>query len=331
MEDRDPQLLAARLAQHYPLLDFGPRAGFEKAFLHRSVVAKAGELLVTGGYTSPIQGTIGEMPDLAAVNLCCVGSIDYQVERLHLRIQENRPLFYATGVEYSYSSEHFNGLIFHLDRKRLVATAAAMAGLGAPLHRLAAQVEAPRVVAFDAGLNERLIKLLMRVFSLLDDPHPDFAAELDFLGVDDLVYRTMAKLLCPGLLALRVDGGVDSVPARERVFEDLLEWLRSDLVAPISLTAMEQRTGYSRRTLQLAFHQRFGCGPVQWVRRERLEQVRLALLDPASGDTVGSIASRFGYSSLAAFSRDFALRYGQRPSELLRLGKQSLSPKREGG
>jgi AraC-like DNA-binding protein len=74
----------------------------------------------------------------------------------------------------------------------------------------------------------------------------------------------------------------------------------------------------------LAFQQRFGCGPVQWVRQQRLEQVRLALLDPEPGDTVGRIAQRFGYSSLPVLSRDFTLRYGQRPSELLRLGKRDL-------
>jgi AraC-like DNA-binding protein len=170
-----------------------------------------------------------------------------------------------------------------------------------------------------------LIKLLFREFALLDDPAPELAAELRCLGVDDLVYRTIVQLLCPGLEALQVNRARDAGSSRERVFEELLEWIRAHLTTPITLTAMEQHTGYSRRTLQLAFQQRFGCGPVQWVRQQRLEQVRLALLDPEPGDTVGRIAQRFGYSSLAVLSRDFTLRYGQRPSELLRLGKRDLN------
>jgi AraC-like DNA-binding protein len=52
--------------------------------------------------------------------------------------------------------------------------------------------------------------------------------------------------------------------------------------------------------------------------------VRLALLAPDRDDTVGEIARRFGYRSLATFSRDFAQRYGQRPSDVLRMGKRSI-------
>lgn len=323
LEDRDPQLLASRLSHHYSLLDFGPRPGFERTFLHRSTVTKLGELVLTGGYSSPVQGAMGETPEVAAVNICCTGNIDYLIDRRCLRIDQSIPLFYSSGMEYSYNSGHFNGLIFHLDRKRLIATAAAMAGFGPSLLKFEAQVEAPRVFAFDRRRNERLIRFLLRVFALLDDPYPDFPAELSCLGIDDLVYRTLAQLLCPRLTAVQDNQHSDAAISREAIFNDLLEWLRSDLTTSVSLTAMEQRTGYSRRTLQLAFHQRFGCGPVQWVRRQRLEQVRQALLDPSAGETVSSIAVRFGYSSLGALSRDFSARYGQRPSDLLRLSKRS--------
>lgn len=48
--DRDAQALAARLAQHYSLLDFGPRLGSERSFLHRSSSARAGDLLLTCGF-----------------------------------------------------------------------------------------------------------------------------------------------------------------------------------------------------------------------------------------------------------------------------------------
>jgi AraC-like DNA-binding protein len=32
-------------------------------------------------------------------------------------------------------------------------------------------------------------------------------------------------------------------------------------------TEAMKRSGYSRRNLQLVFQHRFGCGPIQWVRR----------------------------------------------------------------
>ncbi len=55
--------------------------------------------------------------------------------------------------------------------------------------------------------------------------------------------------------------------------------------------------------------------------RERLEQARRNLLNPGPGDSVGSIASRYGLSSLSVFSRDFHSCYGLRPSDLLREGR----------
>jgi len=78
--DRDPQALAARLAQHYALLDFGPRRGWERQFVHRSSSAVAGKLILACGYTSPIQGQIGEREGTGAINLCFPGRAVYRVE-----------------------------------------------------------------------------------------------------------------------------------------------------------------------------------------------------------------------------------------------------------
>ncbi len=91
---------------------------------------------------------------------------------------------------------------------------------------------------------------------------------------------------------------------------------------PITLTSLERRTGYGRRTLQLAFQERCGCGPMHWIRSRRLELARQALLHPGPSDTVGGIAAQFGFASLATFSRDFAKAFGQRPSDLLRLSRR---------
>ena len=57
--DIDPQALATKLAQHFPLLEFAPRDVRANPFLHRASTAKAGELTLTSGYTSPIHGCIG--------------------------------------------------------------------------------------------------------------------------------------------------------------------------------------------------------------------------------------------------------------------------------
>ncbi len=102
----------------------------------------------------------------------------------------------------------------------------------------------------------------------------------------------------------------------------MLEWIGANLQSPINLTQLEQRSGYSRRNLQLAFSQRFGCGPIQWVRRQRLGLARQHLLNPSPSDSVAGISSKLGFSNLSAFSRDFHNTYGIRPSEMLREGRR---------
>jgi AraC-like DNA-binding protein len=118
---------------------------------------------------------------------------------------------------------------------------------------------------------------------------------LQHLQIDDPIYRNLALILCPQIETLAKPDA-------------------------INLTQLEQRSGYSRRSLQLVFQQRFGCGPIQWIRRQRLEQARQALLHPEPDDSVGRIAARYGFSSLAVFSREFSNHFGLRPSELLREG-----------
>ena len=323
--DRDPQALASRLAQHYALLDFGPRLGWERRFLHRSSSAAAGDLLLTCGYTSPIQGTIGENPGVGSLNLCYAGRSHYQVEQRHLQITPERPLFFAPGQQYHYTVDHFNGMAFHVDLRRLRATATAMAGLGISERRFHPDLEEARVLPSGSGHNRRLLRLLRQQFSLLDDAALESCGLLQHLQVDDLIYRTLALLLFPKLAALLEEGEENPLPGRTRIFEELLEWMRDNLHRPVALSELERLSGYSRRHLQTTFQQRFGCGPIQWLRQQRLEQARQALLNPDPQESVTAVARRHGFSSLAVFSREFQARYRLRPSDLLREGRRQHS------
>jgi transcriptional regulator GlxA family with amidase domain len=104
----------------------------------------------------------------------------------------------------------------------------------------------------------------------------------------------------------------------------LLDWVLAALQRPISLTDMESFSGYSRRSLQKAFHQRFGMGPMQWLRRQRLQQAR-QMIDTAEGKLkLGAIAQACGSTNQASFSRDFREVFGVKPSELGRLHHTSV-------
>jgi len=270
--DRDPQVLAARLAQHYTLLDFGPRDAAEGDFLHRSSTAAAGDLLLTCGYTSPIQGRIGERPGVGSINLCFAGRSRYECGGRDLEILPEQPLYFSPGWEYSYTVDHFNGMAFHVDLQRLRATAAAMAGLGVSERRFSSDLDQPRVLCRSTPRIGGLLELLRREFALLDGCPALPIGYWAHLPVDDLIYRTLTLLLFPRLARLLEQPELTPSIGRERVLAELVEWMDANLHRPLGLTELERRSGYSRHSLQLAFQQRFSCGPIQWIRQQRLER-----------------------------------------------------------
>jgi AraC-like DNA-binding protein len=318
--DTDPQALASRLAQHYDLREFAPCNAGGGRFLHRSASAAAGDLTLTCGYTSPIQGAIGERPGCGAINICLAGQATYAVEGRALTIAPQRPLYFAPGQEYGYQTDHFSGMAFQMELARLQATAAAMAGPGVAPGRVGADLQQPRVVEDRKGCS--LLPLLQRQASPLDDGNSLAAAYLPHLQLDDLLYRTLALILMPQLRQLLAEDNGGETRDKRGIIGDLVEWIDGHLEEPIALCVLERRSGYSRRSLQLAFQRHYGCGPVQWIRRRRLERARQALLNPGPEDSVGSLARRFGYRNLPAFSREFRLRFGQAPSLLLREGRR---------
>jgi AraC-like DNA-binding protein len=320
--DRDPEVLAQRLAQHYPLLDFGPRQGHKSSFLHRTSTCQTGDLILSCGYTTPIRGTIGAQEGIGSVNMILSGNIRYEAGGKEMVVDAHRPFFFSPGQEYRYTiSDHFNGVVFHIDLQRLRQTAASMAGLGVSERRFCQDLDLVRALQPRSRRSEALLQVLRQTLRLLDHPELELTGDLDHLRVDDLIYRNLALLLFPRLEALiQTDDRKRS--ERERIFDDVLEWTLANLHRPISLSQLEQRSGYSRRNLQLAFQQRFGCGPIQWVRQQRLDQARRELLNPETDDSVASVSARYGFSSPCVFSRDFKARFGLRPSEVLREGKR---------
>ena len=135
--------------------------------------------------------------------------------------------------------------------------------------------------------------------------------------------QLLCQLLCGDLIAAALQQRPTARGSKAQIIDDLLQWIASHLHQPILLDDLVRESGYSQRSLRNIFHDRFQCGPVQWIRQQRLERARQLLLAAPQGTTVSSVAGDCGYDHLSQFSRDFRSAYGLRPSELLREGRRA--------
>lgn len=100
--------------------------------------------------------------------------------------------------------------------------------------------------------------------------------------------------------------------------EELTTYMSNNLSEPLNLTILEKYSHYSRRSLQYAFRQKFGCTITQWIRSQRLDQAFRLLKEGHVSDNVTSIANACGYRSVSLFSIEFQKRFHVKPSVLLR-------------
>jgi len=165
------------------------------------------------------------------------------------------------------------------------------------------------------GPERELLGLLRQALPLLEgsDGSRGSPPPLAARALAHWILQTLALLL---LLEPERGGALDTATDRDRRFEALIAHIEANLHRSLSLPELSERSGWSTRSLQYAFQRRFGCGPMQWVRRRRLEAARQALQGADPAETVAHIARRCGYVNLSSFNRDILRTYGRPPSAL---------------
>ena len=165
-----------------------------------------------------------------------------------------------------------------------------------------------------------LAQAIAQVLTLIDQTISTDEALSATLRLDDLVLRLVVHHLVPELRGHAP--GQHPEPGITRIsqpdLDRLCDWMRANCHQSLAIDDLEQHVHYSGRSLQLAFQRRFGCGPMQWLRQQRLAAAHERLQNPLPTDSVGIVAQAFGYKSLATFSREFHRYYGCKPSDLLR-------------
>ena len=136
-------------------------------------------------------------------------------------------------------------------------------------------------------------------------------------------HEPWSSLLMTGLLLaqphnysdrLREDG---RPPFRPRALRRTVDLIHSDPAADLSLARLCEVAGSGPRALQRHFQEYFGCSPLQYVQRVRLEQAHSDLLRGRDA-TVADVAHRWGFTHVPRFAGAYRDRYGVAPSVTLR-------------
>jgi len=92
------------------------------------------------------------------------------------------------------------------------------------------------------------------------------------------------------------------------------------LAEDLSLLDIARTVSITPRALQYAFRRHLDTTPTSYLRKVRLDRAHTDLLnaDPTRGDTVGSIAMRWGFLHLGNFAASYRDAYGTTPRQTLR-------------
>ncbi len=88
----------------------------------------------------------------------------------------------------------------------------------------------------------------------------------------------------------------------------------------LSIGDIAQACAVTPRALQYAFRQHLGCTPLTYLRRVRLDLVRLSLRD-GSAASVSDAAVRLGFLNPGRFATEYRQAYGENPRDTLRRGR----------
>ncbi len=315
VEVNDTEALLDRVAREFPLNAF-LETSREGAFFHRSGVVHLGQIAVSCSRHSPLEIGFDESP-VATLTLPLSGTAEVASDGQRLTLEAGPMAAYLPGAAFTASTGSFEEVMICLDRRRLAETAAAMGGFtgsdagGVPAFERTLRVDG----SASAELGE-LLNHLHLALRMLEAPLLRSVGGLRTAQLEDLPFRLVVAIVCPDTLK----GKDRAVPDHrgDRPFEDLLAWIQAHLHTPITATELSRRSAYSQRNLQLLFQRRFGCSPLQWVKRQRLSAVRADLLRAQPGETVAAIARRHGFVHMSSFAVSFRETYGIAPSALLR-------------
>lgn len=310
--------LEGLLSPLYSIEDLEPIAARQPLTFEAAAVVM-GEIAITSVLGMPLTLAVKPRQPLCMVALPSIGWGQYQVDGDRFDNATGESIAFLPAVGWRLINDSTGGTALQFGEDALLQRILAISGTAMNAQGLASFLAVPFVVKTDGPRVNANYRQLLAALALVDNAFRHGQSQPNpMLRLDDLILRCLALLLHPQLAAL--DAASSARIQRhdlQRTVVELMEWLRANLHRPVSLTEIEQRTHYSRRAIQQGFKDEVGCGPMQWLRRQRLALAFHQLQHPGPDTTVTQVSQACGYLNLASFSRDFHQRFGVPPRQLL--------------
>ena len=291
-------------------LNYYDPIGDSAAFRHKSCVATINGMKLIACAHTPVLVDAGDTRNIT-LKIPCFGGCISTIEGRHYRWSPSEGAMFIPAMARSGHSSIRSMVVIDLDITRLQETTRAMLGLSDNDIDLGLHIARVLPMQTDGiGFAEAFRHLCQ----LIDTFHGE-TTTLEFLGIDDMLYRYIIMMLNP--LRFGLTGLSKQVNFGRRSIDAACGYMQSCLDSRVTLTDLERISGLSARSLQYAFQTRFGCTPMQWLRQQRLMAAQNKLAAPQQGDTVTSIAFSCGYTSLSAFAADYRKEFGKLPSATL--------------
>jgi AraC-like DNA-binding protein len=288
----------------------------QQPFFNRSGCIRLGDLTLLATWGSAMYGEVEQRCEAQLVLPYLAGVNTFTVDRKSYTFRSSCLFLPAATSRFQLDCSQCSGIIISFQPESLMPVAHSIAGPGCDLVPLRAALAQPAILSRKHDpRRDRIHHLMMQTMAYVEQCMAIGGNINPMLCLDDLIRRLIVMLLVPDLLEAATTEPLISEPFTH---QGLVEWLLAHLHEPISLSDMEKRSCYSRRSLQNAFKQRFGCGPMQWLRQQRLAKAKSLLEDPAHRLSQLEVAQACGYLCQASFSRDFLNRFGERPSRYQR-------------
>ena len=281
--------------------------------------ANLGEMTMVASRLTPSIIIEEENDGCSTLAVCTSGDVHTYRDEAYIQHIQPGDIFLNPRSGGRADTGYISGIYCQIEHKRLQRTARILSGI-----EIEKKLGIPWLFGSSShNESDATAAPFTAFFSYVDNLLGESIYLPDALGLSEQIYRLLAFSL------MQSTGSLEHYQKRSACtmnrwntrLDDLVDYIQANICLDLTLTDLEDRSHYSARQLQNLFREKFGCSPMQFVRKQRLSKAMEALQTAADNETVTNISRKIGYRSTSSFIKEFRHQFGVTPSTVLRASR----------